>query len=122
MNKEQALNFIENMYQDLLINFDVTKIEQYFSEDYFQITDGKKYNLIELTQSVKKLPLQLNAIYISDFKDIVFENNKIVVRCLATKDMKSGEKEQLGLVAIFEFGTNNKILRLWENTFPLSDK
>ncbi|MGH0945382.1 hypothetical protein ACQVTS_30795 [Bacillus mycoides] len=97
-------------------------MEQYFSEDYFQITDGKKYNLIELTQSVKKLPLQLNAIYISDFKDIVFENNKIVVRCLATKDMKSGEKEQLGLVAIFEFGTNNKISRLWENTFPLSDK
>ncbi|WP_400155314.1 hypothetical protein [Bacillus thuringiensis] len=39
MNKEQAFNFIENMYHDLLISFDITKIEEYLSEEYFKITD-----------------------------------------------------------------------------------
>ena len=47
MTKAEAIFFIKQMYQDVLTELDVQKVETYFSPDYQQVTDGKVSTLDE---------------------------------------------------------------------------
>lgn len=47
LRKTEAIFFIKQMYQEVLIQLDIEKVETYFSSDYQQVTDGKVSSLDE---------------------------------------------------------------------------
>ncbi|MGQ3740476.1 hypothetical protein [Bacillus sp. FDAARGOS_1420] len=45
MNKEQAYTFLNQVYQDVILDLKLDKRSDYFSDQYMQVTDGTEVNI-----------------------------------------------------------------------------
>ena len=69
MNKEQAFYFLTNVYQDIVCDMRISKIPTYFSDDYFQTTDGISTDIQAFTSHILTLKKAVNKLIVSDFHD-----------------------------------------------------
>ena len=104
MNKEQAFQFLSNVYQDIVVELKVEKIPDYFSEKYHQTTDGITTNITEFTNHILALKDVVKTISISPFYDFLFdyEYQTATLRYTVSVDKKDGHTGKIEVIAIFE--------------------
>jgi len=112
MNKHEAIRFISQMYNDIIVNFDFDKVADYFHNDYYQVTDGKKINIAEFKNHLTTLKATVDKITVSPFYDSLYDEELQTLTLRYTVDVtkKSGTRGLIELIAIFEI-KNGKIVR-----------
>lgn len=120
MNKQEAIRFISQMYNDIIVNFDFVKIPDYFHNQYYQVTDGKKINLEEFKNHLTALKATVDKITVSPFYDTLYDEELQTLTLRYTVDVtkKSGTRGLIELIAIFEI-KNGKIVRCNEISHAL---
>jgi len=121
MNKTEALQFLTDMYNDIVVGLNLEKIPVYFKEEYYQVTDGVKTNKEEFTRHIATLKEIVEKIKISPFYDTLFDEELQTMTLRYTVDVtkKNGNNGQIELIAIFEL-EGHKILRCNEISCPLN--
>jgi len=120
MNKHEAIRFISQMYTDIVVNFDFDKLPDYFHNDYYQVTDGKKINIEEFKKHLTTLKATVDKIIVSPFYDALYDEELQTLTLRYTVDVtkKSGTRGLIELIAIFEI-KNGKIVRCNELSHAL---
>ncbi|OOC61579.1 metallopeptidase [Paenibacillus ihbetae] len=120
MNKHEAIRFISQMYTDIVVNFDFDKLPNYFHNDYYQVTDGKKINIEEFKKHLTTLKATVDKIIVSPFYDALYDEELQTLTLRYTVDVtkKSGTRGLIELIAIFEI-QNRKIVRCNELSHAL---
>ncbi|ANY76278.1 metallopeptidase [Paenibacillus ihbetae] len=120
MNKHEAIRFISQMYTDIVVNFDFDKLPNYFHNDYYQVTDGKKINIEEFKKHLTTLKATVDKIIVSPFYDALYDEELQTLTLRYTVDVtkKSGTRGLIELIAIFEI-KNRKIVRCNELSHAL---
>lgn len=120
MNKHEAIRFISQMYTDIVVNFDFDKLPDYFHNDYYQVTDGKKINIEEFKKHLTTLKATVDKIIVSPFYDALYDEELQTLTLRYTVDVtkKSGTRGLIELIAIFEI-QNRKIVRCNELSHAL---
>lgn len=120
MNKHEAIRFISQMYTDIVVNFDFDKLPEYFHNDYYQVTDGKKINIEEFKKHLTTLKATVDKIIVSPFYDALYDEELQTLTLRYTVDVtkKSGTRGLIELIAIFEI-KNGKIVRCNEISHAL---
>lgn len=122
MNKKQAYQFFTEVYQEIIVNLNINQIPEYFSEQYIQVTDGVRTNMIDFTNHIVTLKEHVASMSVSPFYDFLFDEAKqtVTLRYIVHVNKKNGETGDVEVIAIFELA-NNKIIRCNEMTCPLSN-
>ncbi|WP_121605153.1 nuclear transport factor 2 family protein [Virgibacillus sp. Bac332] len=122
MNKKQAYQFFTEVYQEIIVNLNINQIPEYFSEQYIQVTDGVRTNMIDFTNHIVTLKEHVASMSVSPFYDFLFDKAKqtVTLRYIVHVNKKNGETGDVEVIAIFELA-NNKIIRCNEMTCPLSN-
>ncbi|MEC1259598.1 nuclear transport factor 2 family protein [Bacillus swezeyi] len=104
MNKNEAKQFLSQMYQDIVSEMNVEKIPDYFSSRYIQITDGNKIDLAELTDHMLALKEVAESITVSPFHEFLFDEDLQTATLRYTVEVvkKSGNCGRIELIAIFK--------------------
>ncbi|MBY7142758.1 nuclear transport factor 2 family protein [Virgibacillus sp. NKC19-3] len=123
MDREQAIEFLSRMYQEIIVDMKIEKIPDYFSKQYIQTTDGVSTDIAEFTSHVQALKGIVNSISISPFYDVLFDDDKqtATLRYTVTANKKGGKTGEIEVIAIFELD-NDKIVRCNEQSCPLNQK
>lgn len=121
MNRKQAYEFLTKVYQEILVDMNIERIPDYFSDKYIQTTDGVRSNITEFTNHISALNEVVNAISISSFYDFLFDETKqtATLRYIVSVDKVDGSTGEIEVIAIFELD-DYQIMRCNEQSCPLN--
>ncbi|GGE35406.1 hypothetical protein GCM10011391_12670 [Pullulanibacillus camelliae] len=121
MNKQQAYEFLKEIYHEIIINMNTQRIPHYFSDTYIQVTDGVHTNRDEFINHIKTLKTIVQSIQVSPFFDFLFDQDKqtATLRYHVNVHKKNGDSGDIEVIAIFELN-DYQIVRCNELTFPLN--
>ncbi|MGX9292474.1 nuclear transport factor 2 family protein [Bacillus sp. A015] len=119
MTKAEAIFFIKQMYQDVLTELDIQKVETYFSPDYQQVTDGKVSMLDEFKKHLSTLKEMTKQLKIPAFHDVLFdeETQQGCFRYTVHVELTSGDRGLIDVMALFTL-LDGKIIQCDELTRP----
>ncbi|PHK48567.1 nuclear transport factor 2 family protein [Staphylococcus edaphicus] len=111
MNKQTLQTRIEDLYQDILINLDTEKIDDYFADDYIQETDHDTLNIMEFKAHLQKLKEVVKTLIIEKFKDILIDEQQqsVFLRYDVAVAKKDGSNGKIEVYAIFKFNESGKV-------------
>lgn len=124
MNKDDLKSTIEKLYNDILINLDIEKIDTYFSPSYIQTTDHQASDINEFTDHLMKLKEVVARLSIDEFKTMLIDEsqNTIFLRYDVNVEKKDGFKGKVEVYAEFVFNEDGKVISCNELTHPYSEK
>lgn len=104
MNKNEAQQFLSNMYQDIVSEMNTEKIPDYFSEDYVQVTDGSQIDLVQFKDHMRTLKKVARAITVSPFHEFLYDERleSAAVRYTVEVVKKNGDRGRIDIIAIFK--------------------
>lgn len=123
MNKEILKNTIEDLYQDILINLDTTKIDHYFDSNYIQTTDHSTSNIKAFADHLDKLKEIVIKLSIDTFKTMMIDEDKNkVFQCYEVDvENKDGFIGKIEVYAEFSFNEEGKVITCNELTRPYNE-
>lgn len=77
MNKIDLKTTIKSLYNDILIDLNLNKINNYFAPTYVQTTDHVSSNFDEFKAHLKKLREVVSSLKISHFKTMIIDENQM---------------------------------------------
>ncbi|MBR0622297.1 nuclear transport factor 2 family protein [Bacillus sp. RP12] len=103
MTKKEAISFIKEMYEEVLIKFNIEKVEAYFSPDYQQVTDGKVSTLDEFKKHLSTLKGLTKQLEIPAFHDVLFDEDtqQGCFRYTVHVELASGDRGLIDVMALF---------------------
>ncbi|MFE0569818.1 nuclear transport factor 2 family protein [Bacillus altitudinis] len=103
LRKTEAIFFIKQMYQEVLIQLDIEKVETYFSSDYQQVTDGKVSSLEEFKKHLSTLKVMTKQLDIPAFHDMLFdeETQQGCFRYTVHVELSTGDHGLIDVMALF---------------------
>lgn len=115
MNKAQATQFMTVLYRDVMSRFALDKLDQYFTSNYLQTTNGQQLNYSQVKQHLANLQQNLDHLVFSYFHDVVFDEatQTITVAYQLTATQHNGHQALAEVISIFTF-TNDKLSRCHE--------
>ncbi|MGE6367461.1 nuclear transport factor 2 family protein [Bacillus paramycoides] len=122
MNREQAYEFLNKMYRDIMLDLNIDKIPDYFKHHYIQVTDGVEIDIHGFKDHMDTLKDLVEEISLSPFYDFLFdeEKQKATLRYKVDVKKKKGNSGVVEVIAIFEF-EDFKIIRCNELTCALNN-
>lgn len=120
MNKKEVFEFLNAMYKDILIEMNVDKISEYFTQGYIQITDGVKSDINEFKSHLITLKEITKSLEVSPFYDFLYDSTEKVatLRYNVHVVKNNGYSGDVEVIALFEIA-DNKIVRCNELTSPI---
>lgn len=120
MNKKEVFEFLNAMYKDILIEMNVDKISEYFTQGYIQITDGVKSDINEFKSHLITLKKITKSLEVSPFYDFLYDSTEKVatLRYIVHVEKNNGYSGGVEVIALFEV-EGNKIVRCNELTSPI---
>ncbi len=117
MTKKEAISFIKEMYEEVLIKFNIEKVEAYFSPDYQQVTDGKVSTLDEFKKHLSTLKGLTKQLEIPVFHDVLFDEDtqQGCFRYTVNVELASGDRGLIDVMALFML-LDGRIIRCDELT------
>ncbi|AZV51615.1 nuclear transport factor 2 family protein [Bacillus pumilus] len=117
MTKKEAISFIKEMYEEVLIKFNIEKVEAYFSPDYQQVTDGKVSTLDEFKKHLSTLKGLTKQLEIPVFHDVLFDEDtqQGCFRYTVNVELASGDRGLIDVMALFTL-LDGRIIRCDELT------
>ncbi|MCK6165029.1 nuclear transport factor 2 family protein [Bacillus pumilus] len=117
MTKKEAISFIKEMYEEVLIKFNIEKVEAYFSPDYQQVTDGKVSTLDEFKKHLSTLKGLTKQLEIPVFHDVLFDEDtqQGCFRYTVNVELASGDRGLIDVMALFTL-LDGRIIRRDELT------
>ncbi|MBU5271789.1 nuclear transport factor 2 family protein [Staphylococcus caprae] len=124
MNRESLKSTIEKLYNAILINLDVEKINMYFAPSYIQTTDHHTSDINEFTDHLKKLKEVVARLSINEFKTMLIDEsqNTIFLRYDVNVEKKDGFKGKVEVYAEFVFNEEGKVISCNELTQSYSEE
>ncbi len=112
MNENDLKTKIQNLYQDILINLDIEKIDDYFAENYVQETDHDTLNLNEFKDHLQKLKDVVKSLSIEKFNDMLIDEQQrsIFLRNDVAVEKVDNSKGNIEVYAIFKFNEVGKVI------------
>ncbi|PRS78736.1 MULTISPECIES: nuclear transport factor 2 family protein [unclassified Bacillus (in: firmicutes)] len=117
MTKKEAISFFKEMYEEVLIKFNIEKVEAYFSPDYQQVTDGKVSTLDEFKKHLSTLKGLTKQLEIPVFHDVLFDEDtqQGCFRYTVNVELASGDRGLIDVMALFTL-LDGRIIRCDELT------
>lgn len=112
MNTIDLKKSIQNLYQDILINLDTEKIDDYFAHNYIQETDHDTLNLNEFKAHLEKLKNIVKSLSIEQFSDMLIDEQQrsIFLRYDVVVEKVDNSKGNIEVYAIFKFNEAGKVV------------
>ena len=120
MNKIDLKTTIKSLYNDILIDLNLDKINKYFAPTYVQTTDHVSTNFDEFKAHLKKLKEVVSSLKISHFKTMIIDEdqNAVFLRYDVEVEKKNGNQGIIEVYAEFTFNDEGKVMTCNELTLP----
>ncbi len=108
------------MYEEVLIQINIEKVETYFSPEYQQVTDGKVSSLDEFKKHLSTLKVMTKQLEIPAFHDMLFDEETQQGCFRYTVHVELVQQETRGLIDVMALFTllDGRIIRCDELTRP----
>lgn len=120
MDKIDLKTTIKSLYNDILIDLNLNKINNYFAPTYVQTTDHVSTNFDEFKAHLKKLKEVVSILKISHFKTMIIDEdqNAVFLRYDVEVEKKNGNQGIIEVYAEFTFNDEGKVMTCNELTLP----
>lgn len=106
------------MFDQMVVNKDVTKIPQFYHPDFMLYSNGETQNYAELIEFHEKVyATDIQYSFRIDKDTVVEQKDKVSTRMFITISKPEQEDSEIELILIAQY-KDNLIHRAWELTFP----
>ncbi|MCE3022203.1 nuclear transport factor 2 family protein [Staphylococcus pasteuri] len=124
MDRDYLSTTIQALYNDILIDLNIDKINTYFSPLYVQNTDHVTSDINEFTEHLRKLKEVVSKLTIKQFETMLIDENQntVFLRYNVYVTKKNGNRGKIEVYAEFKFNEDGKVISCNELTMPYSEE